>query len=115
LDTERGSLFEHILDVSDILLAGAVVWVEIVNGVFLKKRIKRELFGGKESGSQEISSIDKTIGHGTSEGIDTLNLVFIQTSSNGLESIHKEEQSHINTGLEEVPCVGNDAIGGSWK
>lgn len=115
MDTERGCLFERILDVSNILLAGAVVWIEIVKGVFLKKTFKSELFGRKESGSHEISSIDKTIGHGASEGIDTLNLVFIQTGSNGLESIHKKEQSHINTGLEEVPGVGNDAIRGAWK
>jgi hypothetical protein len=45
---ERSCLFEHILDGSDVFLAGAVVWVEIVNGVFLKKSLKGELFGNKE-------------------------------------------------------------------
>ena len=61
LNTEGGSGSEKILDTSDILLACAVVWVGIVDGVLLEERLKTELLGGKESSSKQVSSVDETI------------------------------------------------------
>lgn len=92
------------------MLASAEVWVSIIHSVLLEKINLTKLSGDKEESSEQISSIDQTVGCSASNGIDTEDLIITQARSHGLKSVVDKEENHCYARVEQVPRVLDDAL-----